>query len=112
MLKKIKILVILFGIMFFQSSFAYEVIEVCVTYKNTSKNYNVEVRVFDGNELNQRTKSFSYENFSKYAIIFWAEGQATIIKLDSFFKIGPFGSNGTDQNGYPWELTTSKFLCN
>lgn len=55
-------------------SFAYEVLDVCATYKNTGKKYKVEVNVFSGSELNSKTRSFNYTPYSKYAVIFWGEG--------------------------------------
>lgn len=93
-------------------SYAYEVLDVCATYENTGKKYKVEVKVFSGAELNQRTNTYNYSAYDKYAIIFWGGEQATIIKLDySFSGISAFGSPGRDQQGYPWSLTTSTTFC-
>ena len=83
---------------------AYEVIEVCATYTNTGKRYKVEANVYEGSDLNRRTKSFDYDSFGKYVVIFWSKEKASVIKLDSpFGGIGTFGSQGQDQQGRPWE---------
>ena len=93
------------------SSFAYEVVDVCATYVNTGKKYKVEAKVFSGSELNSKTNSYEYSAFSKYAIIFWAQGQATVIKMDYSYGISTFGSSGKDKSGYPWSLSTSTSFC-
>jgi hypothetical protein len=94
------------------ASNAYEVVDVCATYKNTGKKYKVEARVYSGTELNQKTGSFDYNSFSKYAVIFWEAGQATVIELDlAIGGISPIGSDGKDQRGYPWSLSTSTTFC-
>lgn len=94
------------------SASAYEVLDVCATYKNTGKSYKVEARFYSGNELNQRTKTFNYEAFSNYVVIFWGQGQASVIELDyAIGGISPFGSEGKDQNGYKWEISSSTSFC-
>lgn len=91
---------------------AAETLEVCATYKNSGMKYRVNAHVLTGSELNERTSSFRFSYFSKYAVIFWGDGQATIIELDfALGGIGPLGSSGRDQRGYPWELSTSTIFC-
>ena len=91
---------------------AYEVVEVCATYLGTGKKYKVETRVYQGSELNSKTNSFDYNSFSKYAVIFWGPGQASVIELDlSIGGLSAFGSTGSDQRGYKWELSTSMMFC-
>ena len=46
-----------------------------------SKKYTVDVTFMTGYELNQATSSYDYAMYSNYAIIFWGEGQASVIKL-------------------------------
>lgn len=100
------------GLMVTSFAYAYEVIEVCATYLNSGKKYKVETSVYQGSELNKRTKSYDYNTYSKYAVIFWGPGQATVIELDfSYGGISAFGSTGEDQQGRRWELTTSTMFC-
>lgn len=95
------------------NSHAYEVLDVCATYSNTNKKYKVEAKVFTGTELNDKTKSYDWQPYSKYAVIFWAEGQASIIELDyAYAGITQFGTYGKDQQGNRWELSSSTSFCN
>ena len=94
-------------------SFGSEVVEVCATYKNTGEKYKVKANVMSGEELNQKTNDFRYKYLSTYAIIFWGKDQASVIEL----SVAPdgitiVGVTGKDQQGHPWELTTSLFFCN
>jgi len=94
-------------------SFAYEVVQVCARYLNSNKAYTVEAQVYDGGDLNRRTNSFNYDYFSTYVVIFWAQGQATVIDMGSLIggTIGPFGARGTDQQGRPWEVREGHLFC-
>jgi hypothetical protein len=90
---------------------AEERIKVCAEYKNTGKSYHVTANLMRGSELNQKTGSWNYSSFSTYAVIFWAQGQASVIELD-WPQISVFGTDGSDQNGYRWELSkNSSGLC-
>lgn len=81
--------------------------------------YDVDVHFYTGQELNSATKSFNYEAFGKYAVVFWGEDQATVIELDTFLTCGSkFTSSclsslgrmeGTDQEGRVWEVCTSRY---
>ena len=111
MMRSIFIL-LLVSIAYSSISFAYEVLDICATYSNTNKKYKVEAKVFTGIELNGKTNSFNYQPYSKYAVIFWAEGQASVIELDyAFGGINQFGSYGKDQQGHRWELSTTTTFC-
>ena len=91
---------------------SYEVVEVCATYKNSGKKYKVEANVFKGDELNKRTKTYDYNYFGWYVIIFWGDDQATVIELTSAIGgLGVLGNDGVDQRGYPWHVTRSTLLC-
>ncbi|MFY7926913.1 MAG: hypothetical protein ACOVN5_13975 [Aquidulcibacter sp.] len=105
-----------FGLLFFnlgpsaanaQTQVEYEVKTVCAKYLGTGKSYRVEAQIMKGRELNRRTKSYDFEAYSKYVVIFWSEENVSIIKLD--FSSGPsaYPSPGTDQRGYKWEVSTS-----
>ena len=84
---------------------------VCATYKPTNRSYKVEATLLMGSELNQKTNSFDYVSFSKYVVIFWKENQTSIIELDFSFGPGPFGTDGKDQQGREWEISTSTTFC-
>lgn len=81
--------------------------------------YTVEVTFLTGMELNRATRTFGYDGFSKYAVIFWGEGQASVIKIGSMmFCSGDFSRSclpsfgnieGEDQQGDAWEICTQQF---
>jgi len=48
-----------------------------------SKVYTVDVTLISGRELNEATQSNNYSSNSNYATVFWAKGEATVIKLDT-----------------------------
>ena len=54
-----------------------------MTSSGWSKKYYVQVNFLTGYELNQATSSFNYSSYSKYAVIFWGDDQATVIKLNT-----------------------------
>ena len=85
-----------------------------------SKKYTVEVTFMTGMELNQATSSYDYSSYSVYAIIFWGEGQATIIKLKSYLLSGYevtcdcidnsiYDLQGYDQNRDKWNICLSDY---
>lgn len=85
-----------------------------------SKLYRVEVSFMAGTELNSATGSFNYSSYSNYAIIFWAEGQATVIKLSSIMMCGYevtcscinntiMDLQGYDQDGDKWNICLGQF---
>lgn len=44
--------------------------------------------------------------FDHYAVIWWDQGQASVIKLRSYFPGSMmYRTTGTDQNGRKWELS-------
>ena len=100
---------ILFNLSFIPAAVnASERLKVCAEYKNSGKKYFVDATYLTGKELNQATKSRKYTYYSNYVVIFWDQGQASIIELDSLSSlagISYFGSDGHDQQGYPWEVT-------
>lgn len=88
-----------------------ERLDVCATYKSTRKAYKVEATIIRGSELNEKTRTFDYSPFSTYAVIFWADGQASIIEFDYYFgSVTVFGLDGKDQGGGKWEISTNT-LC-
>lgn len=85
-----------------------------------SQYYTVEVSFLTGKELNDSTRSFSYNAFSVYAVIFWGPGQASVIQLSGIFTCGlqtnqsciqnVFSNlEGQDQEGRNWEICTKSY---
>jgi hypothetical protein len=84
-----------------------------------SKYYNVNVTFMTGFELNEATKTFNYNSWSTYAIVFWGQGQATIIKLSGFVACGyeaqpkclmyNYSLQGVDQDGDKWYICLTQY---
>lgn len=89
----------------------YQVLTVCAKYKNTGKSYKVNAQIMTGSELNRRAQTFGYNAYSKYAVIFWAQDQVSIIELDFPSSVSSLGSDGKDQRGHPWELSSNTNFC-
>jgi hypothetical protein len=68
--------------------------------------YKVEATFTTGADLNEATNSLKYLGFRKYIVIFWKQNQASVIEL-SFPYVSILGTSGTDQQGRPWEVSTS-----
>ena len=89
------------------------------TQSGWSKYYDVEVIFLSGSELNTATNSYSYSAYNMYAVIFWSESEASVIKTTHSFKSGEVISftvtnaamlgniKGTEQDGDKWEICTS-----
>ena len=88
--------------------------EVCARYETRSgwsDGYSVEAVMTDGGTLNEKTGSYSYEPYAEYAVIFWGEDQASVLKLQSVTgEISSTGTRAVDQDGGAWRLSTSS-LC-
>ena len=91
------------------------------TQDGRSRWYEMEFRFLTGQELNEATSSFRYAGFSNYAVIFFGQGQAAVIKLKTMlfgcslkFTASCFPSignmKGEDQDGTAWEICTSS-IC-
>ncbi len=81
--------------------------EVCVKYQTEigwSHGYAVQGNVVQGSELNVATGSFQYDSFSTYVVVFWAQGEASILKVD-FPYLSPLDQSATDQYGRQWEVS-------
>lgn len=84
----------------------------CAVYLNTNTAYKVEITLISGSELNQATGSLSYNVLATYAVVFWADGQATVIELDMFFgSLNEIGTYGSDQDGRPWHVSSRTSFC-
>lgn len=93
-------------------AYAYEVKNVCAKYMTNyawSQAYQVQTQIYTGQELNQATGNpyfGNYDMFSHYAVIWWQQGQASMIKLDFHVAGGMLlNSQGVDQNGHQWQLS-------
>ena len=99
-------------------------IQTCrVKYKKDygwSDYYTVEVTFISGTELNRATKTFNYDGFATYAIIFWDKDEATVIKISSFTGCGTevtqncitnkvSNLEGEDQQGRGWEVCSKNY---
>lgn len=117
-----KLLIILFLFFSFHADAKYR--QVCtaqyMTQTGWSKKYQIEVTFMTGYELNQATSTFKYKIFSVYAVIFWAQGQASVIQLSTFLLCGTevdkncivnsIGDlKGTDQDGDEWKICKDSF---
>ena len=82
--------------------------------------YTVQVTFMSGNELNKATKTFNYDAFSTYGIIFWDNDEASVIKISSFTGCGMEVSQrcienvvlnleGKDQEKRNWEICTKRY---
>jgi len=91
-----------------------------MTQEGWSKKYTVDVTFISGSELNEATNSFKYSSFSVYAVIFWGEGQASVIKLSTFLSCGTTVDKncitntisdlkGKDQDDVEWKICVSDY---
>jgi hypothetical protein len=112
-------------LLFFCLSTKAKYIQTCkVKYKNNyawSDYYQVEVTFISGSELNKAVKSYEYESYSTYAVIFWDKDQVSIIKISTYTGCGSevtqsciankvINLEGEDKKGRRWEICT-KNLC-
>ena len=84
-----------------------------------SKYYTVDVTFYSGNELNNITKTYNYDNYGKYATVFWSQEQVSIIKITSFLTCSSnftksclndlSNMQGIDQNNVYWEICTGTY---
>ena len=91
-----------------------------MTQDGWSKKYTVDVSFLSGSELNTATNSYKYSSYSVYAIIFWGEGKATIIKVSNYLSCATevdksciantYGDiKGKDQNEDEWKICVSNY---
>ncbi len=97
---------------------AFEVKNVCAKYQvnyGWSKSYAVQTQIYSGNELNKAVGSFNrYDFISQYAIIFWSNSKASVIKITDPYVRGMmlFETKGIDQQGRHWKLSDNNLgMC-
>jgi ribosomal protein S8E len=77
----------------------------CVKYLETGKTYEVEVQIVDGEDL---WPKYSWANvLTKYAIVFWAKEEATVIDIGVFGLHMDTGVEGKDLQGRRWKVAKS-----
>jgi len=80
-----------------------------------SKYYYVDVTIITGFELNQATGT----SYGTYAVVFWGQGQATVIKLTNYLACGyeatpscisyNYSLEGKDQDGDKWYICLTDY---
>jgi hypothetical protein len=91
--------------------------DACVKYEKEdgwSKAYAVEATVIEGSELNQKVGSYTrFKSYSTYAVIFWGEGEATIMQLPamSMGSLPMFEQKVEDQEGRQWKVKEGHMFC-
>jgi hypothetical protein len=98
-----------------QNADAMDTVQACAKYQTQdgwSHGYQVEAHVGYGSDLNQATGTLSYQPFSTYVVIFWAQNQASVIKLLMGFGTLTFmESEGIGQDGRHWRVSQSSGFC-
>lgn len=90
------------------------------TYYGWSKNSIVQVIFATGCELSDATKSYIYSSTSVYAVIFWTEGDCSIVKLDNIFycdyaitcdylESHECNLSGRDKDGDEWNICINNY---
>jgi hypothetical protein len=87
---------------------AAERMTVCLEYADTERVYKVEGTCLMGSELNSATHSLNYDSLSRDFVVFWSQGLATVIELQSAFSCNfTFPIDGADQDGRTWRVHNS-----
>lgn len=99
------------------NSFSVEKENACLKYEKEtgwSKAYDVEANLYSGTELNRAVNSYTrFKSYSNYAVVFWGEGQATILELPSYYigQLPIVYSNVNDQYGRKWSIQSKGAYC-
>jgi hypothetical protein len=84
--------------------------EVCAKYQTDSgwsQGYTVMATIINGSDLNAETGSYSYEPYATYAVIFWDQGEASVLNLQYYSgEITAYETSATDQRGRSWKVST------
>lgn len=121
-MKKIILLLSIFLLLSFKAEAKYT--QTCIarymTQDGWSKKYTVDVTFISGSELNDATNSYKYSSYSVYAVIFWGEGKATVIKISNYLSCGTevdkncitgtYGDiKGKDQDDDEWKICVGDY---
>lgn len=90
------------------SALASEREQVCVREDGGFQTYIMQATVLSGSELNAATSSFNYQPFSQYVVVFWAPGQASVLRL-SFPILTFVAQNAVDQYGRQWMVSAGMY---
>ena len=86
---------------------------VCAKYETEagwSQSYSVQATIVKGSELNRRTGTFNYTPYSTYAVIFWAEGEASMLELEYYSgSLSAYGVDAVDQRGRKWHVARTNY---
>ena len=119
-----KALLTLITVLIFTTNVEAKYTQTCIarymTEEGWSKKYTVDVTFISGYELNEATSSYKYLTYSVYAVIFWGQGQASVIKISNYLSCGnevdkncitsTYGDiKGTDQDGDDWKICISDY---
>jgi hypothetical protein len=83
-----------------------------------SKYYLVEATFITGFELNRQTGSYDYNSYSTYCVIWWGQGECSIIKLNYAscgYDAQPYcisynsSLEGKDQNDIKWYICLTDY---
>jgi hypothetical protein len=83
-----------------------------------SKYYLVEATFITGFELNRATGSYDYNSYSTYCVIWWGEGECSVIKLNYAscgYDAQPYcisynsSLEGKDQNDTKWYICLTDY---
>ena len=89
-----------------------------------SEAYQVDCIYITGFELNTVTGTVLYQSLSAYAVVFWAQNQATVIRMEMVTACGFEASDkcasylympvrGVDQEGRNWKVCSAGVvICN
>ncbi len=85
-----------------------ERLNICAKYQTEagwSQAYKVSATIVKGSELNSKTGTFNYSPYSTYAVIFWAEGEASVLEMEYYYgTLSAYGVDATDQRGRKWHI--------
>lgn len=79
---------------------------LCAKYRTSngwSQAYKIDGTIIKGYELNQATGTFNYQGLDTYVVIFWDQGEASIIQMESPF-VTYVDEIGYDQQGRAWQI--------
>ena len=116
-MKRLVVILVASSFLFGNFALGAEKVDACVKYETESgwsKGYSVQVNVISGQDLNRAVGSYTrFKSYSTYAVVFWAEGEATILELPALSggSVPMFESTVKDQNGRSWRIKEGHLFC-